>query len=72
MSVSFWLLCALVPAAVSAGFFLWWAHGVRQSRGKVGPVGHIHSMALVFGVFAPSLFAWSVWLLWGLLTWLQA
>lgn len=67
-----YLWWGLAPAGVTVALFLWWLGELRENRGKVGPVGHIHAMQLVFCVFAPSAFAWLLWLLVGLLSWLQS
>jgi hypothetical protein len=65
MTLIVFLQCAAVPALLTAGAFAWWCREVGKSKGKVGPVGHIHGMMLLFGVLVPSALAWAAWLVWG-------
>ena len=55
----------LLPVAVTGLSWWRWTAAVKRSEGKVGPVGHIHGMHLLFGVLLPSVLAWLGYLLLG-------
>jgi hypothetical protein len=67
MSVTFFLLCGLAPAAITAIQFWRWS---RMLEALPRHCGHIAGVALMISVLLPSAAVWLAWLLWGLLTWI--